>query len=107
MAGGCLAFSTSSSSLSSETIIGSSVGELGVKKADLWAVFNPSPADLVSSTRTLGLDPANIGSNEWFLVPSTISHYEDMESLGADSLGSTLAVESAEALCPDADSECK
>ncbi|GKC70790.1 hypothetical protein Tco_1116673 [Tanacetum coccineum] len=35
VARGCLAFSASSSLLSSETIIGSSVGESGVKKADL------------------------------------------------------------------------
>ncbi|GKA20194.1 hypothetical protein Tco_0700183, partial [Tanacetum coccineum] len=99
----------SSSLLSSETMIGSSVRESGVKKADLvsfkiskksssftfhemssapdslfalevvWAVFNPSPADLVLSTRTLRLDPARLAS----------------------------AVKSAEASCPDADSECK
>nr|GEW73723.1 hypothetical protein [Tanacetum cinerariifolium] len=42
-----------------------------------------------------------------FLVPSSISCYEDMESLGADDQGSTSATESAEASCPDADSECK
>ncbi|GKB67076.1 hypothetical protein Tco_0928488 [Tanacetum coccineum] len=80
----------SSSSLLSEIMIGSSVRESGVKKADLvsfkmsdkssnftfhemssaldssfapavvWVVFNPSPADLVLSTRTLGLDPASM-----------------------------------------------
>ncbi|GJT30693.1 hypothetical protein Tco_0910968 [Tanacetum coccineum] len=90
-------------------MIGSSVGESGVKKANLvsfkisdksysftfremssaldssfspevvWAVFNPSPADLVLSTRTLGLDPTR-----------------------SDSF-----MKSAEASCPDADSECK
>ncbi|GKC46323.1 hypothetical protein Tco_1064045 [Tanacetum coccineum] len=94
-------------------MIGSSVGESGVKKVDLvsfkisdksssftfremssapdslftlevvWAVFNPSLADLVLSTRTLGLDPAT------------------------DILGSASAVKSAKASCPDADSECK
>nr|GFA20842.1 hypothetical protein [Tanacetum cinerariifolium] len=98
-----------SSSLISERMIGSFVEELGVKKADLisfkisaksysftfhemslapdssftfevvWAVFNSSPADLVLSTRTLRLDPAR----------------------------SALAVKSAKASCPDADSECK
>nr|GEW24502.1 hypothetical protein [Tanacetum cinerariifolium] len=45
----------------------------------VWAVFNLSLADLVLSTRTLGLDPVR----------------------------STLVVKSAEASCPDADSECK
>nr|GEW55918.1 hypothetical protein [Tanacetum cinerariifolium] len=88
-------------------MIGSSVGESGVKKADLvsfkisaksssftfhemssapdssfalevvWAVFNPSPVDLVLSSRTLGLDPARLAS----------------------------AVKYAEASCPNADSE--
>ncbi|GJY38474.1 hypothetical protein Tco_0424838 [Tanacetum coccineum] len=95
-------------------MIGSSVGESGVKKADLvcfkisdksssftfremssaldslfapevvWAVFNPSPVDLVLSTRTLGLDHAR-----------------------ADIPRSASAVKSAEASCPDADSKCK
>ncbi|GJT36324.1 hypothetical protein Tco_0926743 [Tanacetum coccineum] len=103
-----------SSSLSSETMIGSSVGESGVNKADLvsfkisnksssftfremssaldslfapevvWVVFHPSPADLVLFTRTIKLDPAR-----------------------ADIPGSALAVKSAKASCPDADSECK
>ncbi|GJW71561.1 putative reverse transcriptase domain-containing protein [Tanacetum coccineum] len=50
----------------------------------VWAVFNPSLADLVLSTRTLGLDPAR-----------------------ADIPGSASVVKSAEASCPDADSECK
>ncbi|GKD91338.1 hypothetical protein Tco_1366845 [Tanacetum coccineum] len=50
----------------------------------VWAVFNPSPADLVLSTRTLGLDPAR-----------------------ADIPGSASAVKSIEASCPDADLECK
>nr|GEZ01113.1 hypothetical protein [Tanacetum cinerariifolium] len=105
-----LAFSAFySSSLISERMIGSFVEELGVKKADLisfkisaksysftfhemslapdssftlevvWAVFNSSSADLVLSTRTLRLDPVR----------------------------SALAVKSAKASCPDADSECK
>nr|GEZ78982.1 hypothetical protein [Tanacetum cinerariifolium] len=94
------------------TLNSSSIGEPGVKKVDLvslkisaksssftfremssapdslftlevvWEVFNPSPTDLVLSTRTLGLDPAR-----------------------ADILGSALAMKSAEASCPDADSE--
>ncbi|GKG52989.1 hypothetical protein Tco_0550101, partial [Tanacetum coccineum] len=79
-----------SSSLLFETMIGPSVEESGVKKADLvsfkifdksssftfremssapdssfaleavWAIFNPSLPDLVLSTRTLGLDPASM-----------------------------------------------
>ncbi|GJU12988.1 hypothetical protein Tco_1135384 [Tanacetum coccineum] len=99
----------SSSSLSYETMIVSFVVDSGVKKADLvsfkifdksssftfremssaldssfapevvWAVFNPSPAGLVLSTRTHGLDPARSAS----------------------------AVEYAKASCLDADSECK
>ncbi|GKC62028.1 hypothetical protein Tco_1089626, partial [Tanacetum coccineum] len=108
-----LSFSAfSSSSLSYEIMIGSSVRESGVKKADLvsfkisdksssftfrevssapdslfalevvWVVFNPSPADLVLSTRTLRLDLTNIP-------------------------GSASSVKSAKASCPDADSECK
>ncbi|GJT24182.1 hypothetical protein Tco_0894119 [Tanacetum coccineum] len=93
-------------------MIGSYVGESGVKKANLvsfkisdksssftfcemssaldslfapevvLAVFNPSPADLALSTRTLGLDPENI--------PRSAS-----------------AMKSTKASCPDADSECK
>nr|GEZ37303.1 hypothetical protein [Tanacetum cinerariifolium] len=86
-----LSFSeVSFSSLTYETMIGSSVRESGVKKADLvsfkisaksssftfwemssahdslfllevvWAVFNLYLADLVLSTRTLGLDPASM-----------------------------------------------
>nr|GEX60111.1 hypothetical protein [Tanacetum cinerariifolium] len=95
--------------LEMEEGLNSSVGELGMKKADLvsfkifansssfiflemssaydslfalevaWAVFNPSIADLVLSTRTLRLDPAR----------------------------SALTVKSAKASCLDADSECK
>ncbi|GJY23800.1 hypothetical protein Tco_0397458 [Tanacetum coccineum] len=95
-------------------MIGSSVRESGVKKADLvslkisnksssftfceissvldssfapevvWVVFNLFPPDLVLSTRTLGLDTA-----------------------GADILGSASAMKSTEASCPDAYSECK
>ncbi|GJW17904.1 hypothetical protein Tco_0025340 [Tanacetum coccineum] len=105
-----LSFSaSSSSSLLSETMIGSFVGESGVKKVDLvsfkifeksssftfcemslaldssfarevvWALYNQSLADLVLSTRTLGLDPVRSAS----------------------------AVKSAEASCPDANSEYK
>nr|GEX95968.1 hypothetical protein [Tanacetum cinerariifolium] len=48
------------------------------------AVFNPSQADLVLSTRTLGLDPAR-----------------------ADIPGSSSAVKFSKASCHDADSECK
>nr|GEX87638.1 hypothetical protein [Tanacetum cinerariifolium] len=103
-----------SSSLTPETMIGSSIKESGVRKADLvsfkiyaksssftfremssardslfalevvWVVFNPSLADLVLSTRTLILDPA-----------------------GADIPRLDLAVKSAKASCPDADSKCK
>ncbi|GKA71596.1 hypothetical protein Tco_0777735 [Tanacetum coccineum] len=44
---------------------------------------------------------------ESFFVPSSISCYEDIESLGADNPGSASAVESTKASCPDAVSECK
>nr|GEV03892.1 hypothetical protein [Tanacetum cinerariifolium] len=104
----------SCSSLIYETMVGSSVGKSEVKKSDLvsfkisaksysftfrkmssapdssfalevvWAVFDPSSADLILSTRTLGLDPAR-----------------------ADILRSTSVVKSTEASCPDADSGCK
>nr|GFA96611.1 hypothetical protein [Tanacetum cinerariifolium] len=95
----------SSSSLASETMIGSSVGESGVKKADLVSfkksaksssftfckmssapdsLFALDPADVVLSTRTLGLDPTR-----------------------SDTPGSALAMKSVKASCPDADSECK
>ncbi|GKF45158.1 hypothetical protein Tco_0131710, partial [Tanacetum coccineum] len=70
----------SSSSLTSKIMIGSSVGESGVKKSDLVS----------------------------FKISDKSSSFTfRMESLGADIPGSASAVKSAKASCLDADSECK
>ncbi|GKE82082.1 hypothetical protein Tco_1552082 [Tanacetum coccineum] len=94
----------SSSSLSSKTMIGSSYGESGVKKADLVSFkrSNKSSSFIFFETSS-ALDSSFIP--KLFLVPSSIPCYEGMESLGVDNLRSALAVESAEASHPDADLE--
>nr|GEV44580.1 hypothetical protein [Tanacetum cinerariifolium] len=44
-------------------------------------------------------------NSRWFLVPSSISCYEDIESFGADNPGSASVMESTEASYPDANSD--
>ncbi|GJW81064.1 hypothetical protein Tco_0145039 [Tanacetum coccineum] len=94
----------SSSSLSSKTMIGSSYGESGVKKADLVSFkrSNKSSSFIFFETSS-ALDSSFIP--KLFLVPSPIPCCEGMESLGADNPGSASAVESAEASHLDVDLE--
>ncbi|GJZ39784.1 hypothetical protein Tco_0586347 [Tanacetum coccineum] len=87
-------------------MIGSSCGESRVKNANhaSFKNFDKSSSFFFfdrSSTLDSSFEPDSV------LVSSSISYYEDMESLGADNPGSASAMEFAEASCPDADSESK
>ncbi|GKF62147.1 hypothetical protein Tco_0182201 [Tanacetum coccineum] len=86
-------------------MMGSSYGDSGVNNAYLVSFKNSDKSSRfiffeISSALDSTFLPESVLA---FLVPSSISCYEDMESLGADNPGSA----SAEASCPDADSECK
>ncbi|GKF85379.1 hypothetical protein Tco_0253206 [Tanacetum coccineum] len=87
-------------------MIGSSSGESGVKKADLVS-FKISDKSSSLIFYDISSAPDSSFAPDLFLVPSSISCYEDMESLGTDIPGLASVVESAEASCPDVDSKCK
>ncbi|GJZ04595.1 hypothetical protein Tco_0537870 [Tanacetum coccineum] len=73
-----------------------SYGELGVKNADLVSFKNSNKySSFIFFERSPALDSSF--EPDSVLVPSSISYYEDMESLGANNLGSASAVESAKA----------
>ncbi|GJW42342.1 hypothetical protein Tco_0071141 [Tanacetum coccineum] len=82
-------------------MIGSSCGESRLKNADLVSFKNSNKSSSFIFFKRLSalysFEP------DLVLVPSSISCYEDMESLGADNQGSASAVESAEASFLDLD----
>ncbi|GJS50183.1 hypothetical protein Tco_0600304 [Tanacetum coccineum] len=83
------------------TMMGVSCGEVRVKHA-IWCLKNSD-----KSFSFIFFEISSALDSLFYLVPSSISCYKDMESLGADNLRSALAVDSAKASCPDADLECK
>ncbi|GJR10143.1 hypothetical protein Tco_0792795 [Tanacetum coccineum] len=81
-------------------MIGSSIRESGVKKADLVSFkISDKSSNFTFHEMSSAMDSSFAPEVVLFLVPSSIPYFEDMESLGVDIPGSASAVESAKASC--------